>query len=135
MLLYHYTSHSHHWPQILEDGYLRRTDTVLDLTRPGRQDVQVVWLTTADPDAQQWQIGSSVDKLAVRIVVDVPLGPGGAEHYPGFAKRHKVGRTTYRGLAAAGGDPEAWYVVSRRIYQKEWVKAELTSDGTVLWER
>ncbi len=149
MLLYHYTSHEHHWSKILEDGYLRTTDAVLDGLNAKRQDVRVVWLTSEYNPVQQWQgkegevsfylpdgapVYVGADKSEVRMTIDVSLGPGGAQHYPKFAKRYKVPRTTVKGLAATGGDPQTWYVVPRRIFMKEWVKVELTKDGTVLWE-
>lgn len=154
MLLYHYTDYEYSWLRIQESGHLKTTDAVINLRDHRKQPVRVVWLTSGEPEHQHWhQMDESTleelararglargtlqvaNKLEVRITVDVPVGPGGAEHYPAFAKRYGVSRKDYRRLADTGGDPETWYVVPRRIYQKEWIKAELTENGTILWQR
>ena len=153
MRLYHYTS-KFHFDLIKRDKVLKTTDAVLrkesrfvteTITRPdgtsastrklagqSNGDPEVVWLTTIDTRRQGWMYGSTVDKGAIRIAVNVR----DPQRWPEWSRAHGIDPKWYRALAKAGGkrgDAKHWYVVERPISQSEWVEILDIENNKILW--
>jgi hypothetical protein len=141
-LLYHFTSRT-----ALEA--ILRADAIAVTSGPeGRRwsgqhtasSLQVVWLTDDwDPGigrdhglAVPGPYDPRTDKRAVRITVAV----SDAQHWPEWAHRRKVGRKTLREIDDSGGGlSERWWIVTRPVSSKEWVRIEDLRSGEVLWPR
>ena len=120
MRLFHYTS-LFHLPQILEDGYLKVTESNASMTRTHAAP-DVVWLTTnPSPGNEESLDGCSFSKKQVRFEVDVP-----ASRYRQWAKNNNVSpklvqRLNYTG----GGQANNWYVIERPVTKEEWSRIDI----------
>lgn len=117
--LYHFTSR-YHLPHILNDGFLRPTESNVSFARaavgPG-----VVWLVD-EPElsAPHGLSGSAVDKTAVRITVKVE----NAEPWTEWVKRQPDDGWSRETLVRTGGGPAAarrWWVVQGPIFRENWL--------------
>ncbi|MCU1657856.1 MAG: hypothetical protein JWO57_2512 [Pseudonocardiales bacterium] len=133
-LLYHFTAPVN-VSEILDSGQLR-PNPVRSASRRRARDV--VWLTdSADPgrgtdhglvpsDPQ----AADLDKRLIRFTLSV----SDAQHWPEWASRHRVRRTTQRELDMAGnGLSTRWWVVSRPVHSTEWVRVENLRTGHLVW--
>jgi len=140
VILYHFTSRSHHWPLIATTRYLDLSESNINPKAP-HSGPDVVWLTVRkDPfgnglgDGSDIRIGKQTfkgtDKTRVRITVDIH----DAQQWPRWSKNHGIKSSWYKALAGASkGDPRWWYVVERPIYYDEWIIAEDIKTGEILW--
>lgn len=132
MELFHYTSLLH-IRQILQCRFLDVTHNGLHPMSNG-SGPPVVWLTSDAGAHQRWMEGSIVNKGEFRLTVSVPDDE--AHHWPAWSKEHGIHPDWYQALADAGGDPETWFVVARRIVNRDWFKLErLTADGFIEVQR
>lgn len=112
MLLYHYTS-TEHLPLILGDGFLKTVESNISFKRP-HAGPDVVWLTT-DPDPADDTMGlqgADVDKLAVRITVNVDRRS--VHKWLPWARARGIDPAWLKALTSAGG-AGTWRVVERPI--------------------
>ena len=118
MRLYHYTS-VEHLPLILADGFLKTVTSNISPAWPDRHP-QVVWLTTSDDpaDGTMGLAGSSVDKYAIRITVDVDRRS--VHKWLTWARARGVDPNWLKALTSVGG-AGTWRVVERPILSAQWV--------------
>lgn len=123
MRLYHFTSLGH-LPVILATGGLWRGEVPVGSTGAS---LRATWLTT-DPDpAGHGLDGSSADKRAVRIAVDIAEDDVGLEHWLTFTKG-KLSKDNIRYLVHTGGGmakASTWYVYPAQIPPEAFQAVEL----------
>jgi hypothetical protein len=130
-VLYHYTSASWHWPQILAAGYLKTVDSNVSM-REEHAAPDVVWFTD-QPDLQTshpgWADGTPVDKTEVRITVELDDAVPWVE----FARSYGADPTWIAALdAASAGDHKGhWWVVPRRVWAGEWAEVRIRPTAKV----
>jgi len=101
MILYHFTSRSHHWPLIATTRYLDLSESNINPKAP-HSGPDVVWLTVRkDPfgnglgDGSDIRIGKQTfkgtDKTRVRITVDIH----DAQQWPRWSKNHGIKSSWY----------------------------------------
>ncbi len=125
MNLYHFTSLMH-WPLIINDGFLRRTESNIGSGNPRLKPYgehvgpDVVWLTDlSDPTPQSCGLVGIRDKTRLRITVKI----SDAKKWPDFAAAHGINKRWYR-LLGRGGRPQCWWVVERIIPQTDWIAVD-----------
>ena len=132
MILAHYTSPIH-VPAILEDGYLRATESNVSMLVP-QAGPDVVWLTTdldaplSDKDGMVH--GTYALKRQVQFLVD--LSPKIAIKWTEWEWYHRMDPEWRSITIATGGGPEVadtWYVVPIDIRRKFWVSATDRATG------
>ena len=122
-LLYHFTSLMH-LPLIEGSGYISRGDVPLTITG----GFNAPWLT-ADPEAgnQKWSQGGDVNKTAVRLTIQIPVGHRCLHYWPELAHEEGVEPRWFDALARAQGgksrDAYNWYIFKGRI-PMSWVVAK-----------
>lgn len=128
MRLFHYTS-LFHLPQILEDGYLKVTESNASMTKL-HAAADVVWLTNNPSSGTEESLnGATFSKKQVRFELNVP-----AIRYRQWAKNHNVSpklvqRLNYTG----GGQANNWYVIERLIAKEEWSRIDIFVPETQQW--
>lgn len=121
MKLYHFTSLAH------LNGIHRHGLTVGDAPaclerQTGRIDV---WLTTSsEPDGHGLE-GASVDKKAVRLTVEVPIGPP-LWQWDDWADTRITAFTRQRLEDAGGGAARSWYIFFG------WIKPEAITEAVLM---
>jgi hypothetical protein len=124
MRLWHYTSKTH-LPWIQESGYLKTTESNLHSTI---QDYgpKVVWLLdTPDLQGSHGLYGSPVDKMAIRIEVEVP--DHWVRSWLKWSQDQGISQDWLDIMIAAGGGQECadhWMVTFRTIKADRWVSVE-----------
>ena len=132
MRLYHFTSLGH-LPVILATGGLWRGEVPV---RDGTQSLRATWLTR-DPDSKGHGLtGSSANKRAIRITIDLVSSTPGLLHWltftqteRGFLEPHLVRR-----LVKTGGGPKkakTWYICSQQIEPDAFAVIEISQGNGV----
>lgn len=135
VIAYHYTC-VEHLPKILEDGYLKVTESNISLKKKDAGP-RVVWLSkkpdlaiTRDSGLQYMTL---VDKYAVRFQLALPRREVMPWH--DWAKRHGCAQTTVDALAKASGS-HSWLVIERPvILPRECLSIINTNTGEIYFER
>ncbi|ARO54039.1 hypothetical protein B2G69_07700 [Methylorubrum zatmanii] len=132
MRLYHFTSLGH-LPVILATGGLWRGEVPVD---DGTQSLRGTWLTT-DPDPKGHGLtGSTANKRAVRIAVDLDDATPDLSHWlsftrtrAGYLEPHLVRRLVKSGGGHAKAD--TWYVYPNQIPPEQFAAIELSQGNGV----
>lgn len=118
--LFHFTAHEY-LASIKRDG-IWRGDVP---TSPGG-GFNAPWLTVNNTWAEQdWKDGSTLDKAAVRLTVEVPEDDPLLVKWSVLAEQEKVTPAWYAALNdAGGGAADSWYVYRGKIPWKWVTKVE-----------
>jgi hypothetical protein len=141
MKLYHFTS-MEHWKSIQESGRLLPTES--NVGSPlyhwpptgAHRGPDVVWLLST-PKLNGFPhglLGSSQDKLAVRITVDLP-NPIRWLDWEWTAMMHP---RWHEAIVETGGGPDAvkdWYIWPVPIRQRHWGQVVHTRSGREMWRQ
>ena len=128
MKLYHFTS-LFHLPQIMEDGYLKVTESNASFSRTHAAP-DVVWLTAnPSPSKETSLLGSCVDKMQVRIEVEVD-----AVRYRRWAQNQNVAPEVVRRLnRTGGGQASNWFVTEQEVQFESWNRIEIYDKKSEQW--
>jgi hypothetical protein len=134
--LYHITCRA--WAKkIVLEGRLRTGESSI---RPDGSGPKVVWFTTDPAPTQPWacverQRRSDAQKNTIRITVALPEGD--AQWWPLWARARGISEIWYEAMAESGGNPDDWWVVTRPVPSREFVRIEdvdgPTDDPITLW--
>jgi hypothetical protein len=127
VILYHITSYTRA-QKIIRDGYLRVTESNIRMDGSGPR---VVWLTDNQEPEQGWQATDHIPdhllpltdtKDAVRFTVSLPEEE--PQHWTSWSRKRGISEFWYGALARSGGDPTEWWVITRAIPKREWLRVE-----------
>ena len=116
MKLYHFTSIIH-YDEMQKIGQMKPTGDV-PITPGG--GFRATWLTTdLNPKHQLWAKGSMLDKIQIRIEVNLKPDTEGLAYWPSLIPLFYMNESWVKALAEAGGNPKSWYIYVNYIALKD----------------
>jgi len=129
-VMYHYTS-TYHLPMILEDGFLKPTESNL------RADIEnvknVVWLTDLyEPTPYGLGlVGSIVDKSEIRITITRSKK---YKFWKVWSRQNKINKEWAK-ILEKDRNPNNWYISEKPIPIDDFIMIENVKTGEVLWKK